>query len=63
MKDYSKYQGPSSEWEDFVRNNPLPPTNVTMPPEQIRAATNALRVQISQRELDLYGELDESYQY
>lgn len=52
MLDYSQYQGPSFEWDVYVRKNPLPKADYTLPPQTIRQATNALRVQISQAEVN-----------
>ncbi|KAL1898015.1 hypothetical protein Sste5346_003873 [Sporothrix stenoceras] len=52
MPDFSKYQGPSEEWKEFVKANPLPAPNLALSPQALRAATNALRVKISQAELE-----------
>ncbi|OAP57928.1 hypothetical protein AYL99_08666 [Fonsecaea erecta] len=51
MADYSQYQGPSSEWEAFVQKTSLPLGDLTLPPQTIRQASNALRVKISETEI------------
>lgn len=55
MQDFSQYQGPSEEWEAFVKANPLPAPNMSLSPKALRTATNALRVKISQAELERDG--------
>ncbi|CAK7233716.1 hypothetical protein SBRCBS47491_008706 [Sporothrix bragantina] len=52
MPDFSNYQGSSDEWKAFVKANPLPAPGLALSPQALRAATNALRVKISQAELE-----------
>lgn len=56
MVDFSKYQGPSEEWQAYVGKNPLPPVDVQSSPIAIRSKTNAMRVLTSQNELQADGE-------
>ncbi|RDL30987.1 Uncharacterized protein BP5553_09776 [Venustampulla echinocandica] len=55
---YSKYQGPSSEWTDFIHTTSLPvpsPSSASQTPEQLRAATNTARLQASEEDLQITG--------
>ncbi|KAF1991027.1 hypothetical protein K402DRAFT_389232 [Aulographum hederae CBS 113979] len=51
MAGFSQYQGPSPEWEAFVQKTPLPPIDLTLPPQAIREAVNGLRVKTSEAQL------------
>ncbi|KNG86146.1 hypothetical protein ANOM_005459 [Aspergillus nomiae NRRL 13137] len=54
-KDFSQYQGPSQEWEQFMNEDPPPRVDTTIPATTIRQLTNELRVQISDKELGNNG--------
>lgn len=53
--DFSRYQGPSQEWERLMKEDPPAQTDVTLPANTIRQMTNELRVRISDAELDRNG--------
>jgi len=56
MINYSQYQGPVAEWEEFVRitgysQGPAP----DIPPEQWRSTTNSTRIEAAQETLRSLG--------
>ncbi|KIX97710.1 uncharacterized protein Z520_06488 [Fonsecaea multimorphosa CBS 102226] len=60
MADYSQYQGPNPEWEEFVRVTNIPPAGLApgQTPADLRRATNAGRVTASKTVLEASGLLD-----
>ncbi|OAP54965.1 hypothetical protein AYL99_10665 [Fonsecaea erecta] len=60
MADYSQYQGPNPEWEEFVRVTPIPPAGLApgQTPTDLRNVTNALRETVSKTALQASGLLD-----
>ncbi|KIW94699.1 uncharacterized protein Z519_04676 [Cladophialophora bantiana CBS 173.52] len=60
MADYSQYQGPNPEWEEFVRVTEIPPVGLA-PGEtatDLRQSRNALREKASKIELQTSGLLE-----
>ncbi|KIW96796.1 uncharacterized protein Z519_02187 [Cladophialophora bantiana CBS 173.52] len=56
MADYSIYQGPVPEWEEFVRaTNYVNASLEGVTPEQLREATNAARIQASRALISSLG--------
>lgn len=58
MIDFSQYQGPSPEWEEYVLHNEMPagglPPGLT--PEKLRTETNAMRLMASEMDLNISGQ-------
>lgn len=51
MPDFSQYQGPSPEWKRFLKANPIPAPDLSLSPQVIRQATNAVRIRMAEDEL------------
>ncbi|KIW83060.1 hypothetical protein Z517_02303 [Fonsecaea pedrosoi CBS 271.37] len=60
MADYSQYQGPNPEWDEFVRVNGVAPTGLApgQTPADLRRSTNALRETAAKIELEASGLLE-----
>ncbi|OQU96052.1 hypothetical protein CLAIMM_02189 [Cladophialophora immunda] len=60
MADYSQYQGPNPEWEEFVRVTEIPPVGLAPgeTPADLRRSRNALRETASKIELEASGLLE-----
>lgn len=48
--DFSQYQGPVAEWEEFVRSTGFAqPPAATIKPQELRTVTNSVRVAGAQK--------------
>lgn len=56
MNKFPEFQGPSPEWETFVKATPLPSGPLNPDAAALREATNSIRIQASNAEIEAEGQ-------